>query len=248
MKLLTIAGYLILLFFAALYTDLPNVNPSGTLPRYIEGPAPLFMLMLLLVSLLGTETAGDFLKGLAMGFGFRKPHSKSELQKSLDAMRHGVQTTLLSGGILFLIGVISMLYRLDLPSTIGPVLALGCLSLLYALIFALLLSPLQMRLRQSLTALETVSDEKEQPDRRPEDQKIYFLLRSKGLTDREAEVARLIGQGGTNKELAEELCISEFTVKKHVTHILEKLQLDNREAIASFIEEASSSQEKPNPS
>ena len=141
-----------------------------------------------------------------------------------------------------------MLYRLDLPSTIGPVLALGCLSLLYALIFALLLSPLQMRLRQSLTALETVSDEKEQPDRGPEDQKIYFLLRSKGLTDREAEVARLIGQGGTNKELAEELCISEFTVKKHVTHILEKLQLDNREAIASFIEEASSSQEKPNPS
>ena len=65
MKLLTIAGYLILLFFAALYTDLPNVNPSGTLPRYIEGPAPLFMLMLLLVSLLGTENLLDNREAIA---------------------------------------------------------------------------------------------------------------------------------------------------------------------------------------
>jgi len=48
------------------------------------------------------------------------------------------------------------------------------------------------------------------------------------LTRRESDVLRLIAQGCTNKEIARELRISIATVKHHVHHVLEKLQVPRR--------------------
>ena len=48
------------------------------------------------------------------------------------------------------------------------------------------------------------------------------------LTTREQEVFRLIANGFSNPEIARELYISETTVKTHVTHILQKLNLRDR--------------------
>jgi DNA-binding NarL/FixJ family response regulator len=49
-----------------------------------------------------------------------------------------------------------------------------------------------------------------------------------GLTRRESEVLELLGRGFSNKEIASELCLSVATVKHHVHHVLEKLQLQGR--------------------
>ncbi|MBR1931717.1 MAG: helix-turn-helix transcriptional regulator [Lachnospiraceae bacterium] len=73
-------------------------------------------------------------------------------------------------------------------------------------------------------------------------QTAYYLLRSKGLTDRETEVTRLCCQSMTNKEIATQLYISEATVKKHMTHILEKLGLERREQLAEYLTELISPQ------
>ena len=48
------------------------------------------------------------------------------------------------------------------------------------------------------------------------------------LTRRESEVLELLGRGFSNKEIANELCLSVATVKHHVHHVLEKLQLQSR--------------------
>ena len=42
------------------------------------------------------------------------------------------------------------------------------------------------------------------------------------LTDREYEIVTYVAEGGTNKEIAEVLEISEHTVKEHIKHILRK--------------------------
>jgi DNA-binding NarL/FixJ family response regulator len=48
------------------------------------------------------------------------------------------------------------------------------------------------------------------------------------LTPREKEVLRLIGQGASNREIAQTLFLSEGTVKNHVTSLLSRLNLRDR--------------------
>jgi DNA-binding NarL/FixJ family response regulator len=54
------------------------------------------------------------------------------------------------------------------------------------------------------------------------------------LTDREIDVLRLIGRGTSNTEIAEQLFISEGTVKSHIGHIFTKLDLRDRAAAIVF--------------
>jgi DNA-binding NarL/FixJ family response regulator len=58
------------------------------------------------------------------------------------------------------------------------------------------------------------------------------------LTDRELDVLRLVAQGLTNREVADQLYIAENTVKNHVRNILEKLHLHSRmEAVLYAVRE-----------
>ena len=55
------------------------------------------------------------------------------------------------------------------------------------------------------------------------------------LTRRELEVADLVAQGLTNREIASRLFVSERTAQNHVQHILDKLDLPNRSQIAVWV-------------
>jgi len=52
------------------------------------------------------------------------------------------------------------------------------------------------------------------------------------MTKRERQVIELIANGDTNKEIAQKLHLSTYTVKSHVHNILEKLALNTRVQIA----------------
>lgn len=54
------------------------------------------------------------------------------------------------------------------------------------------------------------------------------------LTHREKDILRNLGEGKSNKEIAEILYISEGTVKNHITSILSKLDLRDRTQLALF--------------
>ena len=61
---------------------------------------------------------------------------------------------------------------------------------------------------------------------------------SVALTRREREVAELVAQGMTNREIAARLYLSERTAQNHVQHILDKLNLPNRSRIAVWVQGA----------
>src|SRR5918996_2745619 len=54
------------------------------------------------------------------------------------------------------------------------------------------------------------------------------------LSEREKEVLVLVAQGMTNRQIAGELIISENTVRNHLSHILDKLDLSRRSQVAAY--------------
>lgn len=60
------------------------------------------------------------------------------------------------------------------------------------------------------------------------------LLEDVRMTRREREVIELIGEGLSNKEIAQRLNVASHTVKSHVRNVMEKLALHTRLQIAAF--------------
>jgi DNA-binding NarL/FixJ family response regulator len=64
------------------------------------------------------------------------------------------------------------------------------------------------------------------------------IIDSVRMTKRERQVIELISEGFTNKEIAQNLHLSTYTVKSHVHNILEKLALNTRVQIAMYAHES----------
>jgi len=72
------------------------------------------------------------------------------------------------------------------------------------------------------------------------------LMDSVRMTKRERQVIELISDGMTNKEIAQKLHLSTYTVKSHVHNILEKLALHTRVQIANYAHTSENFQELAN--
>ncbi len=55
------------------------------------------------------------------------------------------------------------------------------------------------------------------------------------LTRRESEIAELVAQGLSNKDIAAALVISQRTAEGHIEHILDKLGFNSRTQIAAWL-------------
>jgi two-component system, NarL family, nitrate/nitrite response regulator NarL len=67
----------------------------------------------------------------------------------------------------------------------------------------------------------------------------------KGLTDRERQIIRLVSEGLSNKEIGRRLKITDGTIKVHLHHVFQKLDISNRTALAAL---AVSKDDSGNPS
>jgi len=71
-----------------------------------------------------------------------------------------------------------------------------------------------------IIARKLINELSEQPADRPAAKDV--------LTSQEVNILKLVARGFSNKEIADKLVISEHTVSKHISNILNKLQLANR--------------------
>jgi two-component system nitrate/nitrite response regulator NarL len=76
-----------------------------------------------------------------------------------------------------------------------------------------------------------------------DDERTQARDRAAVLSSRERQVLDLIAQGARNKQIASLLTISEFTAKRHVQNILQKLELSSRGEAARFYRTAFGGQE-----
>src|SRR4051812_2301563 len=75
-------------------------------------------------------------------------------------------------------------------------------------------------------------------DRRAAPRRAQALRKVATLSEREREVLQLLGTGESNAELAQQLYVSEATVKTYVSRLLTKLELTNRTQAAILAHEA----------
>jgi DNA-binding NarL/FixJ family response regulator len=79
-------------------------------------------------------------------------------------------------------------------------------------------------------AFNSISADKQTPNQLNEYKKKLEIL-----TQREMDVARLVAQGKSNKDICHILFLREGTVKNYLTKIFEKLELTSRTELALFI-------------
>jgi predicted ATPase/DNA-binding CsgD family transcriptional regulator len=93
-----------------------------------------------------------------------------------------------------------------------------------------------MRRGRELTFLELIETATAEPTETeiPIEGTLPTTVSMPALTARELQILEMLVDGGSNSEIAETLFISPRTVSVHVTHILEKLDVENRSAAVAF--------------
>ncbi len=119
------------------------------------------------------------------------------------------------------INLFLVLSKRDSSSELFGEIANGCVPLLYGFL-------LHVFFKEASHHTEKLREDTSPQPSAINAEELYFHYIELGLTRKEAEIARLAKSGRTNKEIAEEMYIAESTVKKHMTHIFQKLSIDNR--------------------
>lgn len=78
----------------------------------------------------------------------------------------------------------------------------------------------------------------------PQEFAVQYLALDAGLTSREMEIALCLAEGKKRKQIADELCVSDQTVKTHVSHIYTKLGIHSKEELIELVRERASSFEE----
>lgn len=74
-----------------------------------------------------------------------------------------------------------------------------------------------------------------------------MVMENRSLSERELEVAWLLYRGYTNRQIGETLYIAETTVKKHVSHIYQKLDVQSRKEFRAFVQTTAVPGSAPSP-
>jgi DNA-binding CsgD family transcriptional regulator len=102
-----------------------------------------------------------------------------------------------------------------------------------------IMKTLSSRARENLKMFDKSETENDSLIGHKEDDKlenqISFLMQEAGLTQREADVARLICEGLSDKEIARKLSLSPYTVKDHLKKIYSKFRVHARTQLVSLM-------------
>lgn len=127
---------------------------SGAPLVFLDLPSLAVILVLWLSVLMVSGLLGDFFKGFKLMGQKENLYSAIDLKRICEALRLSIRTVALSGVFGTLTGFVGLLSHAADASAIMPGCAVAMLTLLYALVFAFVLLPVQSRARSVLATLE----------------------------------------------------------------------------------------------
>ena len=138
-----ISGYLMLLTMGSL-----------NFVSFIDFPSLLTILLFEVTILFSAGLLKDFNNAFRLVVRTKRNAesavSASELRRAVEAVRLAGKVSLVGGAFALLVQIILILHHMSSPEKLGPMLAVAILTLLYALAIALLLLPLESKLRVKL--------------------------------------------------------------------------------------------------
>lgn len=211
--------------------------------KNVAKPAAIFLYIAIMSFLLDFELAQLFdfkqiclvLIGMVILFlpGFRRGEDRQAYTGQLAVC------ALYASYIQTFILIFMVMSSETMPDDVFREIARGCRPLLYGVCLWIILSG-DGKERNKAGEAKAAGNETNDETASPETPKaatymtatdVYEAYRKLGLTNREAELAIRIERGLSNGEIAAELNISETTVKKHISNIFEKLDINKREQI-----------------
>jgi len=127
---------------------------SGTIETFIDFPSILIILALTMPMLMSSGLLSDFFRGFAIMGKKINYYSSIDLKRILEADRLVIRALLLTGAIGTIIGTVSLLAKLDDPSSFGPPLSFALITILYSLILTSIILPVKAKVSTILATLE----------------------------------------------------------------------------------------------
>ncbi len=125
----------------------------GNVAWFIDLPSLLLILIFDVTMLLSTGLLKDFNNAFRLVARKKSEESVTEMKRAIEAVVLTRRVTLAAGGFTMLFQLVLIMAYMDDPALLGPMLAVGILTLLYALAIVLVLLPLESRLRLKLQNL-----------------------------------------------------------------------------------------------
>jgi flagellar motor component MotA len=121
---------------------------------FVDLASLLVILALSAAVLVASGLMGDFFKGFKLMGQKANPYSAIELKRIQAAVKLAVCALLLSGGVGTIVGVVAILSGMGDSTALGPNFAVALLTTLYALVFVLVLLPVQARVKAVLGTMD----------------------------------------------------------------------------------------------
>lgn len=120
---------------------------GASVATFIDVPSLLLITLISIPIMVMSGTMKDFLRGFKMTLQNQDDYLLLDSEKALLAHELFGKVILLAGGIGTVLGVVSMLSRLDEPSKIGPSFAVAILTFFYAVLVSIVTLPIKTRLK-----------------------------------------------------------------------------------------------------
>lgn len=211
----------------------------------------IFLYLILLLSISGFHFTALFdLKSLILTLGGALFLSIASLAKGMskqELIHIFCWNAIVAGYLITFVFLFASLSRMTSIENLLSSIALNCRSLLYGFIVFVVLrnDDNDVKRMPRINNTRNRNDRYNNIDKTKKEvevtlvtnfspEEIYYKFREMSLTQREAEIARLARSGLSNKEIADEMYIAESTVKKHMSHVFEKLNLSCREELKNI--------------